>query len=123
MIHIDTHVFEALYKGEPRRIAGRARTLIGGQPIRLSPAVLFELPFIARKTGIEDVVAAVAEFGSVYDVSISPTRFDRVVEAAAALTWAREPFDRLIVANAIADGARLVTKDELIRANFPDAVW
>ncbi len=37
--------------------------------------------------------------------------------------WTRDPFDRLIVANAKAANASLVTKDERILKNYSRAVW
>lgn len=123
MIHIDTHIFEALYKGWPRRIANRSRALIGDQAVQVSPAVVFELFFVRRTTGIDDPYAAIAELGAYFDVSVAKTRFSDVVQDARHLAWTRDPFDRLIVANAAAEGARLVTKDELIRANFEGALW
>ena len=39
-----------------------------------------------------------------------------MVEAARTFAWTRDPFDRLIVANAIADGVKLLTADEIILA-------
>jgi PIN domain nuclease of toxin-antitoxin system len=37
--------------------------------------------------------------------------------------WTCDPFDRLIVANAKAAGAPLVTKDEGIRRHYRRAIW
>lgn len=58
-----------------------------------------------------------------FGVSRSEASFDSVVEAGRTFGWTRDPFDRLIVANAIADGVRLLTGDELILRHFRDAVW
>lgn len=38
-------------------------------------------------------------------------------------SWTRDPFDRLIVANAKAAGAPLITKDERIRKHYRRAIW
>lgn len=46
-----------------------------------------------------------------------------LVQAAAPLSWTRDPFDRLIAAHAIVANAQLVTADETIRENLPLAVW
>lgn len=46
-----------------------------------------------------------------------------VAGAAADLTWTRDPFDRLIAAQAIAANAPLVTADRTILANLPLATW
>jgi len=50
--------------------------------------------------------------------------FSRVVDAARDDGWTRDPFDRLIVANAKANGlAYLISADEDIRKNYQRAVW
>ena len=46
-----------------------------------------------------------------------------VVQAAASLSWTRDPFDRLIVGDALAANCPLLTKDDSIQANLPLAVW
>lgn len=46
-----------------------------------------------------------------------------LVDAAATLTWTRDPFDRLIAAQAIVADAPLVTADRTILENLPQAVW
>jgi PIN domain nuclease of toxin-antitoxin system len=49
--------------------------------------------------------------------------FTDVSAASLHQQWTRDPFDRLIVGQAIARGAKLVTKDRLIRRHFRGAVW
>jgi PIN domain nuclease of toxin-antitoxin system len=45
------------------------------------------------------------------------------VQAAAGLSWTRDPFDRLIAAHAILADATLLTADRTILANLPQAAW
>lgn len=52
-----------------------------------------------------------------------PLSMSPMVELELLLSWTRDPFDRLIVANALADGADLVTADERIRQHTDIAVW
>ena len=49
--------------------------------------------------------------------------FPEVVEVALGQNWTRDPFDRLIVSQATLRGIDLITKDELIRQHFEQAVW
>ncbi len=49
--------------------------------------------------------------------------FRTVVDQALKEAWGRDPFDRLIVANAKANGAALITKDEKIHRNYSRVVW
>lgn len=46
-----------------------------------------------------------------------------VTQAAAGLPWTRDPFDRLISAQAIVAGAPLVTADRTILEHLPLATW
>lgn len=49
--------------------------------------------------------------------------FAAVIQQAEGLTWTRDPFDRLIVAQAMAANARLITHDTHIREHFAGSVW
>jgi PIN domain nuclease of toxin-antitoxin system len=60
---------------------------------------------------------------SLTELHQSTSRFDEVIERAMSLTWTRDPFDRLIVAEAMCNDASLVTADENIRKHYMQAVW
>ena len=50
--------------------------------------------------------------------------FPRIAEAALSETWTRDPFDRLIVAQAKANGyATLLSADQRIRRHYLEALW
>lgn len=52
------------------------------------------------------------------------TRFlDDAANRALALSFTRDPFDRLIASHALAAGAELLTVDETLRANVTIARW
>ena len=80
--------------------------------------MLFELRRVAA-----DATAILTRLSEQIDLTVCDTPLVRVVETARTFAWTRDPFDRLIVANAMADGARLLTADQTILANFKDAVW
>jgi PIN domain nuclease of toxin-antitoxin system len=80
--------------------------------------VLFELRRVAN-----DAAQMVADLKRQFGLTVTQTPFTDIVDAARTFAWTRDPFDRLIVANAMVDGARLITADETILANFKDAVW
>jgi len=54
----------------------------------------------------------------VADVSVA-----ELADTAIGLTWTRDPFDRLIAAQAIVADAPLITADRTILANLPLATW
>jgi PIN domain nuclease of toxin-antitoxin system len=54
---------------------------------------------------------------------MSEVALSALVHTAAALAWTRDPFDRLIVADALVAGAGLVTKDRTIHDRTAIALW
>jgi PIN domain nuclease of toxin-antitoxin system len=124
VIYLDTHVVVWLYAGEQTRFAGTARRLIESEPLLISPVLLLELALLEETGRIKArVQTIVTELQELLGLSICDLPFAEVSIASLQQTWTREPFDRLIVAQAFARGARLITKDRLIRRHFKDAVW
>lgn len=124
MIHLDTHAALWLAEANERRLSRTARRLIDRQPLVLSPAVVLELEVLAEIGRLQNPPAAILKrLYDQADVAPSDAVFADVVAAAATFAWTRDVFDRLIVANAMADGARLLTADQHILDNFRDAVW
>ena len=56
-------------------------------------------------------------------LQLASASFAAVAMEAVDQAWTRDPFDRLIVGQAIADKARLLTKDDAIRRHFRAAFW
>ena len=127
MIHLDTQIIVWLFEGENRRLSKRAaREIRDATALTISPLVRMEIDMLIERKridakSVDSMLAAIAEdFGP---VAVSTARLSSIVEKALTIGWTRDPFDRLIVANAMADKTKLVTSDEKIRANFKDAVW
>ncbi len=80
--------------------------------------ILFELGRVR-----DDSATVISSLNREIGLVVCDTPFIDVLDRARTFAWTRDPFDRLIVANAMADGARLLTADETILANFKDAVW
>jgi PIN domain nuclease of toxin-antitoxin system len=124
LIHLDTHVVIWTAGKQTSRLSPAVRRLLERETLQISPMVAMELEtlFEARKLKPEpQQVLNILE--REHALSRSEARFDAIIEAARSFAWTRDPFDRLIVANAITDGVRLITADETILANFKDAVW
>ena len=56
-------------------------------------------------------------------LSVSQTPFPTVVAKAREIDWTRDVFDRLIAAQAQAEGARLITKDRHLLQHLDAALW
>lgn len=125
MIHLDTQIVVWLYYAMQSQLSRRAYQAIGrSRDIRMSPMVEVELEILIEIGRIKPPSAKImidrlkAEMG----VTLSTATLADLSHRACTFAWTRDPFDRLIVANAMADGARLVTADRVILAHFADAV-
>lgn len=56
-------------------------------------------------------------------LEIAETSLAELAHTAVGLTWTRDPFDRMIAAQAVVADAPLVTGDRTILANLPLATW
>lgn len=56
-------------------------------------------------------------------LSVGDPSFQQVIAAAEEERWTRDPFDRVIVAQARLAKAPLVTRDRRIHQHYEDAVW
>jgi PIN domain nuclease of toxin-antitoxin system len=124
VIHLDTHVAIRLHTRRASRLSSRARQLAEREVCVISPMVVLELEMLfelGRVPAGPDTL--LAELGRQIELSVSDASFAGVIDAARTFAWTRDPFDRLIVANAMLEDAQLVTADETILANFKDAVW
>ena len=124
MIHLDTHVALWLQGGEAQRLTSLGRRLLEEEDVVLSPLVLVEVSLLAERgrvaTSADDVLAGLA---GRLDARTSTAALTDVCLRAHLTPWTRDPFDRLLLANARADGARLLTKDRVLREHAEDAVW
>jgi len=124
MIYLDTHVVVRLYAGDVEELGAAARKSIEENDLLISAAVLLELEFLHEigrlQPGAANVAATLAE---AIGLRVCDLPFRTVVEHALKESWGRDPFDRLIVANAKARRAPLVTKDERVRRHFAATIW
>lgn len=124
MIYLDTHVLVKLWLGSVEDLGAAGRKAILEQDLLASPAAVLELEFLHEihrlaPTAMKLVTALGEQFG----LRVCELPFNTVVQHARAEKWGRDPFDRLIVANAKANNASLVTKDQKIHRHFSRAVW
>jgi len=122
--YLDTHVAVWVYAGESDRLSTAAQKRVGDPELFVSPMVMVELQLLWEvgrlKATAQEVVDGLA---SGVGVRVCELPFRRVVEQALNERWTRDPFDRLIVAHAKANGAPLITKDERIRRYYRQSVW
>jgi len=123
--YLDTNVVVWLAHGDLARISPEAAKVLEQAELLVSPMVLLELEYLYEvkriKLPARDIQGKVEHE---LDVRVCDLPFSAIVSAALDEKWTRDPFDRLIVANAKARGfAPLVTADEEICQYYPRAVW
>ena len=124
MIFLDTHVLVWLYEGLLEKIPLKIQKKIETIDLFISPMVELELNFLYEIGRITIIGTDIVRYLDAHiGLTISRIDFYRVIEEAQQQQWTRDPFDRLIVANAAVFQAPLITKDEQIRVNYPYALW
>jgi PIN domain nuclease of toxin-antitoxin system len=105
--------------------SSKAKALLENAELLLSPMALLELESLYElkraKLPARDLFRKVEyETG----LRLCDLPFPAVAKAALSEGWTRDPFDRMIVAQAKANGfSDLVTADESIGKHYPRAVW
>jgi len=123
--YLDTHVLFWLCENRVDKISAAALDALNRHDLLISPIVNLELTYlheIGRSRRVaQDIVKQLREQ---VGLRVCDHSFADVAETATFEAWTRDPFDRMIVAHAKANGyAPLVTADEKIRANYARAVW
>jgi PIN domain nuclease of toxin-antitoxin system len=114
-----------LFAQKGKGLSARALDLIEGETeLIISPMVLLELQFlheIGRTTlGSKPVYDYLHER---IELRLCKRAFSDVIQEAAEQSWTRDPFDRIITAQAALGSNTLVTKDEGIREHYKYALW
>ena len=123
--YLDTHVLFWLCENRLDRLSVAARDALNQYDLLISPMVTIELAYlheIGRSRRVSrDIVKQLREQ---IGLRVCDHSFPDIAETATFEAWTRDPFDRMIVAHAKANGySPLVTADEDIRANYPKAIW
>jgi PIN domain nuclease of toxin-antitoxin system len=122
VIHVDTHVVAWLYEGRTDLLPEAAARLLEESEIMVSPMVELEHLYeigrvrVGSRSVMDDLRARIG-------LKASPASFASIIEYARGISWTREPFDRIIVATAMADDVDLITRDETILTHFARALW
>ena len=124
MIYLDTHVVVWLYAGLSEKFSEPARQLINSHDTLVSPIVSLELQYLYEIQRVTvDANAIVADLANRIGLQVCNKPFDAIVRQALAQPWTRDPFDRLIVANAALNDDLLLSKDQNILAHYTQARW
>jgi PIN domain nuclease of toxin-antitoxin system len=114
-ILIDTHLL-LWALSSPRKLSTRARQLIEKSEVYVSAASIWEISIKAAlgklSASSSDVLAAVDPAG----FALLPVSGEHAAHVADLPLHHKDPFDRLLVAQARSEPMRLLSNDELLRA-------
>jgi len=123
--YLDSSVAVWLAQGKTSSLSKEAKAVSRRAELLISPIVLLELEVLyeIRRTVLrsQDLLLKLQrELG----VRVCELGFASIATIAAGEKWTRDPFDRIIVAHAKANGlAALISSDEHIAEHYPRTVW
>ena len=124
MIYLDTHIVVWLYAGQVQTFSQPIKDLINDQELYISPIVRLELKYLYEiQRVVDDTNTIITDLSNRIGLNICDKDFSAIVDQAMSLSWTRDPFDRIIVANASLSQNHLITKDQNILDHYPHARW
>ena len=124
MIYLDTHIVVWLFAGQIEKLSIQAKDLLNSNVIHISPIVQLELQYLLEINRItvspNDIIT---DLSNTIGLQICDKNFNSIINRSMKLNWTRDPFDRIIVANAAIDDDFLVTRDQTIIKNYRKALY
>lgn len=123
--YIDTNIAIFLHAGEVARLTQRATEQIERAELLVSAMVMLELEMLYEKGAVRYTASQIlSDLNQQIGLSVCQFPMATVMSSALRVKWTREPGDRIIVANAIANNeAPLVTSDRRINEQYSNAIW
>jgi PIN domain nuclease of toxin-antitoxin system len=123
LAYLDTHIVVWLYDNLVEKLTAPAKKTINNSDLFISPLVKLELQYLYEIKKIRDKPEPiVASLQKSIALKISNADYGNIVGVALSFDWTRDPFDRLLVAEAHLKNAYFITADKNIRINYQLAV-
>jgi PIN domain nuclease of toxin-antitoxin system len=124
---LDTHAFLWLVEGSPN-LSAAARAVLAdpANDVYLSAASVWELAIKVgnKKLTLSDTLDVfVPKWTAAYQLDALPVRFIHVYGVLGLPAHHKDPFDRLLVAQAMVEGMRLLTSDSKFAPYGVPIVW
>ena len=124
MIYLDTHVVIWLYGDTVNKLSSLAENLIRQNDIYISLMIRLELQYLYEIGRLGSSPNQIIEYlTNQANLRICQKDFSQIIHQAMQITWTRDVFDRLIVANAMVNENILLSKDHKILENYTHARW
>lgn len=117
--YLDTHILIWLHDQEFHKLSGTAVDLIESHELFCSEFVRLELKYLEEIERLRIAPDEIIRF-LVDEIHLKMCTEDLgpIITEAFALSWTRDPFDRLITANASLGNHLLISKDRDILTNY-----
>lgn len=124
MIYLDTHVVIWLYEGLTNKLSSKAKRLIDTEEIIVSAMVDIEMQFLHEVEKITKSAETILfELQQSLGLHICQMSLNQIARFSEKVNWTRDPFDRIIVSNAMAAKSHLLTRDKEIGKHCDLVVW
>ncbi len=124
IIFVDTHVVVWLYIGNIELFSKTVLEKIRKNELYISPVVKLELRYLYEIGKINEKPEKILKsLNKEIGLKESDDNFIEIINEAVKLDWTRDPFDRIITAQAKIRDLRLLTKDQTILSNYQFAFW
>jgi len=123
-VHLDSHVICWLFAGLVHQLSENARSFIEDNEVVVSPWALSEIQTLHEQGALS--VGAQAIFDDLerrMGLKVASGEAYAIVKSSYDLSWASDPYDRMIVAHARLNESPLVTKDAHLHTHFPQVIW
>lgn len=124
MLYLDTHVVVWLYEGNMDLFSKKSIQLLEKNRLIISAMVMLEIQYLyeikrcSKKS--EEIIHTLQQQ---IDLTVCQHVFSEIADKALSVNWTRDPFDRIIIANAMIHNYQLLTKDTQIHKHYKHAVW
>jgi PIN domain nuclease of toxin-antitoxin system len=123
-VYLDTHAVVWLYNNDLSKFPQQTLELIDNSNLFISPMVVLELGYLYEIKRLNKPAKTLLEaLRQEIDLQVCPCSFASVANNALTQTWTRDPFDRIIVAQADVNQSVLISKDTVIQSNYSKAFW
>jgi len=124
VIFLDTHAVIWLYSGQLDLFNPKVLKLINTEQVCISHIVKLEIQYLyeIRRVKYESGIiidTLIDEIGLMF----SDNSFDTIVREAIHLSFTRDPFDRIIVADASINNSMLISKDRNLKKHYKKTIW
>ena len=125
MIYLDTNVVVWIAAHALDQISQTAQDIIeNSDELGVSPMVILELKHLLEIKKITQKPESILHYlEKNIGLKICEKPFQVIIEKAKNLSWTRDPFDRIITAQAEIDGDILLTRDRKIQENYKHSIW